>query len=378
MRGYCVLGVFGVHAGYVPFGWVGVQAFFVLSGFLITGILLTAKEYNNAGHYFATFYARRSLRIFPAYYFLILVLAVLASTNLIHGTHDFHQFSESVPYLLSYVENFHALKEDYFNSGFYSHLWTLSIEEQFYLIWPVIIWLTPKRMLIYVCLTVIVFSTFFRAGILAYDGSEHFRYFAAGRISFSHFDAFVTGALINLIPIRKSLLTIKAFGASCAIMLGLGLIILINSRSGYHPPSIKSLGYTQEFPWGWSFVWGYTALNLFVAHLIAILSNEQENDIPPLLGLFDFALLNSLGVMSYGFYLYHDPFLSISKNLSDNFGVSRHITNLGAFVGTLIACYCSYVFIEQPFTKLKQYFFYTNVKREDRLKTSSLLRASPE
>lgn len=78
LRGIAFLLVFGLHTGYIRFGWMGVQLFFVISGFLITDILLRMKETLTPGGYFLKFYARRFLRIFPLYYFFLIALAGLA------------------------------------------------------------------------------------------------------------------------------------------------------------------------------------------------------------------------------------------------------------------------------------------------------------
>jgi peptidoglycan/LPS O-acetylase OafA/YrhL len=118
-------------------GWTGVDLFFVLSGFLITGILLDSK-----GHplYFRSFYARRALRIFPLYYAaLFLFFVVPRAIPSVPATYSFAWHDQR--WFWFYLGNFHPLGPD--AKQFIGQFWSLAIEEQFYLVWPLLIWLTP-------------------------------------------------------------------------------------------------------------------------------------------------------------------------------------------------------------------------------------------
>lgn len=117
-------------------GWVGVDLFFVLSGFLITRVLCELREAPNRLH---VFYGRRALRILPAYFFYLL-LAV--PTLLFFAKPEHAQLTrEMLPWLLVFLQNFHsAWTDSEINLGPLSHLWSLSVEEQFYLFWPLVIW----------------------------------------------------------------------------------------------------------------------------------------------------------------------------------------------------------------------------------------------
>ena len=343
-RGYCVLAVFAFHAGYLPFGWIGVQAFFVLSGFLITGILLQAKQLNSFDKYVITFYARRALRIFPVYYLYIFIIVVAAGVGglyMAHKSHEISQINYAIPYLLLYMENIRAINDDYVNAGFYSHLWTLSVEEHFYLLWPLIVWFTPGRRLFSACVAVVIFSTLFRAGLLWYGGSEHFRTFAANRISFSQFDAFAIGAITQIIPRKKIFLTTRSFIISLSLVVAAGELIVAASRGSENELSYLSLGYTQDFPWIWSFVWGYTLLNVFFAHMIYILSNSADQGSKPLFGLFEIKQVANVGIISYGFYIYHDPLLTVSRYFHDHYGLSIYFTQFMALADTISISYAA-------------------------------------
>src|SRR5262249_49808445 len=135
------------------YGMLGVDLFFVLSGFLITGLLLDAK---GRPHYFRNFYARRTLRIFPLYYLvlaaLFLVLPHLATLPMNLETAREHQ-----GWLWAYVANFYiAAQSSWAALSYVSHFWSLAIEEHFYLIWPALVFLTTRETLERACLVVIV------------------------------------------------------------------------------------------------------------------------------------------------------------------------------------------------------------------------------
>lgn len=136
-------------------GILGVTLFFVLSGFLITGILLKSKIVIERGgskkKAFGTFYVRRSLRIFPVYYLLLLMLLVFNLANV----------RESFWWHFFYGSNFFFWLQDKFG-GSLSHLWSLSVEEQFYLFWPVVIIFIARKYIPYALLTGILIAILFR------------------------------------------------------------------------------------------------------------------------------------------------------------------------------------------------------------------------
>jgi peptidoglycan/LPS O-acetylase OafA/YrhL len=181
MRGIAVLAVMAFHFslfndisvttaasgawhGLASVGWIGVDLFFVLSGFLITGILYDSK--NTAG-YFRAFYARRALRIFPLYYGVLaaffLVLPMLFSTSAVVRDHTSGQL-----WFWSHLSNVPTALEGWSASSLYvSHFWSLAVEEQFYLVWPVIVLLLSGRQLVRFCAGVMVFSLLLRTHLFS-------------------------------------------------------------------------------------------------------------------------------------------------------------------------------------------------------------------
>jgi peptidoglycan/LPS O-acetylase OafA/YrhL len=144
-------------------GWAGADLFFVLSGFLITGILIRAK---GSADYLFTFFARRTLRIFPLYYdALVLFLVVLPGLRLVDAPFPDdlkHSVAARVWVYglnlnIAYTEA-RTAAPDYLN-----HFWSLAVEEQFYLILPFLIWLTPKRSLHVLCGVAILFGVAYRS-----------------------------------------------------------------------------------------------------------------------------------------------------------------------------------------------------------------------
>jgi peptidoglycan/LPS O-acetylase OafA/YrhL len=159
--------VFGAHYLNLPWGWAGVDIFFVLSGFLITGILYDTCE---QPHRVRNFYVRRTLRIFPLYYGLMLLLLLSYPFfrwewswdwllwpaylgNFCRGIHPYTQWSP-----LEMLADFQPLSARIAGCQLYlGHFWSLCVEEQFYLVWPwVVFWIRDRRRLMQVCLACVV------------------------------------------------------------------------------------------------------------------------------------------------------------------------------------------------------------------------------
>src|SRR5437763_217904 len=131
------------YAGMVEYVRFTVDVFFVLSGFLITGILLDAKGSN---HYFRNFYVRRVLRIFPLYYGFLFVFFILApALRPPTPGGPFEGWRASQGWFWSYLSNYQLLFPQWVRPYPLSHFWTLAVEEQFYLFWPTVVLLTSRK-----------------------------------------------------------------------------------------------------------------------------------------------------------------------------------------------------------------------------------------
>jgi peptidoglycan/LPS O-acetylase OafA/YrhL len=170
LRGFAVLAVLVHHYGGLCFkhefeyaALSGVKLFFVLSGFLITGILLKARNAADASGLpvlpaIKRFYIRRFLRIFPLYYFVVFVALLL----------NVEPARKIVWWLLSYTLNIHMGLQGWFENNF-AHFWSLSVEEQFYVFWPWIVFFTPRKWLIPVLVAAISISPLQRMAYILSD-----------------------------------------------------------------------------------------------------------------------------------------------------------------------------------------------------------------
>ncbi|MDC0937158.1 acyltransferase, partial [Pirellulales bacterium] len=143
-------------------GWAGVDLFFVLSGFLITGILLRTK---GRPGYFQNFFARRALRILPLYYgFLVLLVGVSYFDSPIRDELNYLQTHQAWYWL--HVTNWLVVVEGDYNNVAAGYLWSLSVEEQFYLVWPFVVLLLDRSALARLC--IVLFATSLLGRYVAY------------------------------------------------------------------------------------------------------------------------------------------------------------------------------------------------------------------
>lgn len=145
----------------LPWGFLGVRLFFVISGFLITGILLRARDEAAAAGVLPTtvlfnFYARRCLRIFPLYYFVVLSGLAL----------NLPPMREEWIWLVSYTLNLRISALGWYPENI-SHFWSLAVEEQFYLLWPFVVLFAPKPLLMRIAIGMVVIGIGYRALALA-------------------------------------------------------------------------------------------------------------------------------------------------------------------------------------------------------------------
>ena len=331
LRGIAILFVLFLHLfnyGFLQqifyFGWTGVDLFFVLSGFLITGILLDTKHRKD---YFRSFWLRRILRIFPLYYAVLIVFAFIAPH---FGPTKW--FATYQLYFWTYTSNYLILQKGFFTP--LGHLWSLAIEEQFYILWPVLVWLLKPKQLISVSILLIL------AGIIIRYFSEN-EYIIYG-LPFAHADGLMVGGIFAMLirwrrqPLFNHINTIFLVSLSILIVYVTGYLV-------YYGIDQKSIfaGLPFTFTLVAVFFGSFLIMSLKHARLEKILS---------------YPLLLFFGKYSYGMYVFN----SILFHFSNWAGTDRLPVNqkllvyLGVFILTIILSYCSYEFFEIRFLRLKK------------------------
>lgn len=356
LRAVAFLLVLGAHTDNLSFGWVGLQLFFVLSGFLITGILIRMKNSLGKREYFTKFYGRRFLRIVPLYYFYIFLMfglkfaaPVLEFKPLLNEFGD--KFWLQVWLSIFYVYDFFHTTSAYEHSRFFTHLWSLSVEEQFYILWPLIVFLTPNEKMKRLFFGAIALGPIMR-GVVYWVYSYHRLPFmttipdiAVYAMPFSHIDAFAFGAFASQFEIPRPRL--QLFLASILVpAIGLSTQYLVEGRALW-----STLGQGFLFSVGYMQIWGYSLLNyLFMVLIYNVAKTGLFNhtlDLPP---------LRYLGKISYGLYVYHTAAIWLVLKLGSIDSGNMVLYGI-SFVVTAVVASLSYQVFEKPINDLKDKYF---------------------
>lgn len=282
LRGLAVLAVMACHTLYRPLalGWMGVPLFFALSGFLITGILLRAKD---EPHYFRTFYKRRAVRIFPIYY-LFVAVSFIVGTYLAMPTKDLWR-------AVIYIQNYRIPGEPQQIPGFFGgHTWSLAVEEQFYLIWPLLAWWLSPRALLRCCLVLVAGALAFRLYAFETSGDPGL-WILYGWLP-SNIDCLASGAIVAVLyhegRLRPGPL---AWGMAAGAAALLALILNLSWDA-----------------WQTSDIWLHVRANVLLNTALGVLCAAAVGyfALRPWRPL-TMGWLTRVGRVSYGMYLYHVP-----------------------------------------------------------------------
>jgi peptidoglycan/LPS O-acetylase OafA/YrhL len=358
LRAIAFLLVFALHTNYLQIGWVGVSLFFVLSGFLITGILLDMKKALASQQYFLKFYGRRLLRIFPLYYFYLLLVVVLTTwlISLPYRPRYMQIPLDQIKYAFAYVYDFFFATAAFKHSNFLDHFWSLSVEEQFYIIWPFLILRVPDKYLKKLFLGFIIMGPVFRLAFYFVHVSGVFSFLAESAaqaiypLPFSHMDAFALGAYISRFSIphaRKQFLALLVL----IPMTGFAAQYLATGEIG----ATSALGYPLLLPNSLQFVWGYTLLDYFFAVLIYGVAREGW-----FVRFLEIRPARYLGRISYGLYVYHFPIIWFAARMADwniREPLLKPLTAVVSLVATIVIASLSFFLLERPILNLKDRFF---------------------
>ena len=332
----------------VESGWIGVDLFFVLSGFLITGILLDAK---GSDGYFRNFYARRALRIFPLYYgFLFLWFFVLPRVFGISPDATYAVDGKTQLWFWTYVSNFLSVVPDVRMPHGLNHFWTLAVEEQFYMVWPVVVLALSNRRLRIACLALVPLGFLFRVWLMTTD--------------YAH-----TGGYV-LTPARMGTLAIGAWLATAVREPGLRAWIdrhapkfLVGSLAllaAINFPDMQMEGHELVMQ-----TVGFPLLAVFGAAVIVFAIRVDRSD-----AWYQKILrargLGFFGKYSYGMYVLHLPIVVCFETMG--FGIDSFLKFRGsdlpgtvvfsatALAATTAAAYTSWHLYEKRFLSLKKHF----------------------
>ncbi len=289
LRGLAILLVVVYHnfgfIDYFFFGWIGVDLFFVLSGFLITSILMRMSP---TGSSLRNFYIRRVLRIFPLYYLALIVFLVILPQ--FGATRPFVEYyTEHQWWLWTYLQNWLFIFKPAGNAGMLHHFWSLAVEEQYYIAWPLIVFLVRKpKALIYLLLVVLAAIIALRT-IIWVKQIEHIAYF--NLYTFSRIDGLCIGSALALLRQVNPSFFRQYTTAVVFILAVLNFIFyFINRYYGFSFPFLAIAGYTT-----------------FAVMLALLVQEAVSGHYRPTQLLFTNRALVFFGKISYCLYIVHWP-----------------------------------------------------------------------
>ncbi len=328
LRCLAVLPVVFSHAGLPGFGggFVGVDIFFVISGFLITGILM--REIEQGGLSILGFYDRRARRILPAL-FTVLAACFVAGWVLF-PPQQYEALAKSAAATVLFVSNvwFWRSTGDYFSLGAelepLLHTWSLGVEEQFYIVFPLLLWLVARRgraWLVPVILTLTVLS--FALSVWATNAAPHANFFLTPTRVWE-LGLGVLLALVPRLPRAPHRAVIEAIAAT-----GLGLIVA----------SIVLLSDQTPFP-------GLAALPACLGATAILWAGEQRPN--AVCQMLSAPVPVFFGLISYSLYLWHWPILVLARLHSSSLNIDLTLAIPAILLSFILAC-LSWRFIERPF-----------------------------
>ena len=358
VRGVAVLAVLLTHGTFllsstrltryilppIIFGWWGVDLFFVLSGFLITGILLSTRTAPNRA---SAFYARRVLRIFPIYYLCLAVLWIVSARSYWFGTMVPYTGAADRAAYLFYIQNWiplwHSLT---LKPNALGHFWSLAVEEQFYLIWPWIVWKLSPKAVLWTCVLGAVSALALRIALVSYFGPHLWIHC----LTVTRGEGLLVGSALAVLNSGDRRINPRLlWGMAITGLAVIAAIVVLD------PAEFSN---TDAGPYM------YTICISGLALVFGALVGGSQFRVPALTPALNAGWLRNVGKYSYGMYVYHIPLF---------YGIDHLIGKVSPFKGplpnryalaellllmaaTYVTAFLSFVFIERPLLNLKRYF----------------------
>jgi peptidoglycan/LPS O-acetylase OafA/YrhL len=350
LRGVAIILVVLCHCfGMFPqfhVGWIGVDLFFVLSGFLITGILFETLQKND---YFTSFYRRRFLRILPLYF--LIVGGLFFYINFIANTSQQEGFSfytnNGMAYVL-FMQNWAQMQGDVFERCHLAHLWSLAVEEQFYLIWPLVIFIAKDvKKIVSTGFVFVLIAIALRIFLYFQNPSqEHPNTFWN---TFCRMDSLVIGAL-SYFAINNGFVT--KFKIHLKVVAVLLASLFLIAQIGFGAVNVNH---------PFMVLGGFTLLAfLFAIVLVLLVTGNAKSIVHTFISNSFFRLT---GRLSYGIYIFHWVLFvqlngSIANVLSNYFSgtVAQIITSIFLVAITYLISFASFHYFEKVFLQFKNGF----------------------
>jgi len=322
-------------------GWSGVDLFFVLSGFLIGGILLDARQSTN---YFRVFYTRRFFRIIPIYYAFLLLVLALGALGTFGLTSNFSwMFAMCLPWLpqFLFLQNFWMALLNNFGAHGPGVTWSLAVEEQFYLTLPPLVRFVSLRNLGFALAAGILFAPISRIALHVFAPSHLVSFYVLMPCRADALLLGVVGAVLLRDNVWKERLARhRRVFPYLLVPLGLGVAVLGFRFSESYGAVMLSVGYT------------WFALFYLSVIFCALLYPESWFG-----GCMRWGWLRWLGSIAYGVYLFHDfiRYTLLSVVFSGDPGhwsPSQSLISLVSSVVTLLICWLSWTFFEKPLVQV--------------------------
>lgn len=348
LRAIAVLSVVGFHAfpSWVKGGFIGVDVFFVISGFLISGIIY--ENLDKGEFTFREFYARRIRRIFPA---LIVVMAACFAFGWFSLlTDEYMQLGKHIAGGASFISNFLLWQESgYFDNSAETkpllHLWSLGIEEQFYIIWPLLLWFAWKRKINFFAVTLAIAVGSFYLNIKGVEQDPVATFYSP----LTRFWELMFGGLLAWVTIYKK-------SSFSGIMLKLECIFssvtygnqgvtngkALENLSAFTGLALLAFGFVKiskdsNFPSFWALMPVSAAVLIISAGPRAWINRQILSN----------KLMVWFGLISYPLYLWHWPLLSFARILES--GLPHRDTRIAAIVISIVLAWLTMKWIEKPF-----------------------------